>query len=263
MPGWIGHPLPSGREWGDRIVAGMTSTAAGTRPANLHSADAARLFRLRAAVVIAPIGPVAIGLVRGFLPYDTVDEPATIVAKIASQPAVSNLVLWLAYLALLTLPLGVLIAGRAAIRVRPVFGAVAATVAWLGFLSLFGVGGSETTALVAHDAGVDLDAVVRLGTATEALLVSNVASMVFVVGHIVGGVLLGIALWRAIPHWAAVALAISQPLHLLFAVFVTNHWADAVAWSLTGVGFAAAAFATLQHFRQKGGRIVVAATGPA
>jgi hypothetical protein len=43
---------------------------------------------------------------------------------------------------------------------------------------------------------------------------------------------------------------VSQPLHLLFAVFVTNHWADAAAWSLTGVGFAAAAWVTLRRAEQ-------------
>ena len=73
-----------------------------------------------------------------------------------------------------------------------------------------------------------------------------VAAIVFVAGHILGGILLGIALWRAIPRWAALALVVSQPLHLFFAVVVPNHWADAAAWSLTGIGFAAAAFATLR-----------------
>jgi hypothetical protein len=69
------------------------------------------------------------------------------------------------------------------------------------------------------------------------------ASTVFVVGHILGTVLLGVALWRAIPRWAAAALAVSQPLHLLFAVVVPNHLLDAVAWGLTAVGFTAAAMA--------------------
>jgi hypothetical protein len=41
----------------------------------------------------------------------------------------------------------------------------------------------------------------------------------------------------------AAALAVSQPLHLLFAVVVPNHLLDAVAWGLTAVGFTAAAMA--------------------
>lgn len=201
-------------------------------------------------MVIAPIGPLAIGLVRGFLPYDTVDDPATIVAKIGAAPGAELLVLWLSYLAVLTLPLGILIAGRLAIRTRPVLGIVAAVVAWVGFMSLFAADGGDAFILAAHRSGLDNQTIVSLGAAAESLPTSTVSIVIFVVGHIAGGVLLGIALWRAIPHWAAVGLAISQPLHLLFAVFVTNHWADAAAWSLTGVGFAAAALVTLRSSAQ-------------
>jgi len=224
----------------------MTSTTAGTTSASLASA-APRLFWLRAAVPLAAAGPVAIGLVRGFLPYDTVDDPTTIVEKIMASPGASTAVLWLAYLALLTLPLGVLVAARVAVAARPVLGSVAAALAWLGFLSLFAGAGGDTIAAAAREAGVGVEPTVRLADAAEALSPSATAGAVFVVGHILGTVLLGIALWRVIPRWAAIALAVSQPLHLLFAVFVTNHWADAAAWSLTGVGFAAAALVTLRQ----------------
>ena len=209
-----------------------------------------RLLWLRAAVPLAAAGPVAIGLVRGFLPYDTVDDPTTIVEKIMASPGASTAVLWLAYLALLTLPLGVLVAARAAVAARPVLGSVAAALAWLGFLSLFAGAGGDTIAAAAREAGMGVEPTVRLADAAEALAPSATAGLVFVVGHILGTILLGVALWRVIPRWAAVALTVSQPLHLLFAVFVTNHWADAAAWSLTGVGFAAAALVTLRQATQ-------------
>ena len=232
------------------MLAAMTSTTAAGPTAPATETDPAQLFPLRAAVLIAPIGPLAIGLARGFLSYNTTDEPATIVDKIMTHPGVSTLVLWLAYLAILTLPLGVLIAGRAAIRARPILGTIAATLAWLGFLSLFAVFGSDAAALAAHQAGSSPDLVVRLITAADTLPPFQIATIVFVAGHILGCVLLGIALWRVIPRWAALALAVSQPLHLLFAILVTNHWADAAAWSLTAIGFTAAALATLrQHTR--------------
>jgi hypothetical protein len=224
----------------------MTSTTAGTPSAPIAIASP-RLFWLRAAVPLAALGPVAIALVRGFLPYDTVDDPTTIVEKIMAAPGASTTVLWLAYLALLTLPLGVLIAARAAVAARPVLGSVAAVLAWLGFLSLFAGAGADTIAAAARDAGVGVEPTVRLADAAEALGPSATAGLVFVAGHILGTVLLGIALWRVIPRWAAVALTVSQPLHLLFAIFVTNHWADAAAWALTGVGFAAAALVTLRQ----------------
>jgi hypothetical protein len=70
----------------------------------------------------------------------------------------------------------------------------------------------------------------------------------FVIGHIVGTVLLGLALLRsrAVPAWVAVALVVSQPVHLVS--FVTGlAWLDLVAgWGFTAVGFAGAGGALLR-----------------
>ena len=46
--------------------------------------------------LILPIGPAAIALLRYFLPYDTVDDPATITSKMLAHPGRASLVLWLA-----------------------------------------------------------------------------------------------------------------------------------------------------------------------
>ena len=48
---------------------------------------------------------------------------------------------------------------------------------------------------------------------------------------------------RVIPAWAAWALIVSQPLHVVFAVVVPSNALDAAAWALTTIGFAAAAAA--------------------
>lgn len=215
----------------------MTTTAVAAPPA---APTQSRRLRL-AAIGVAFTGPLAIGLVRGILPYDTVDDPTAIVEKIMASPGTQTAVLWLAYLALLTLPLGVLIAGRLAMAVRPVFGTIAAVVAWTGFISLFSLTGTDQVALAATEVDLPTPTVVALSTAMEGLPPGMIGGLAFVVGHILGVILLGIALWRAIPKWTAIALIVSQPLHLVFAVFVPNHALDAVAWSLTGVGFAAAA----------------------
>jgi hypothetical protein len=71
---------------------------------------------------------------------------------------------------------------------------------------------------------------------------------VFVLGHILGMILIGAALLRgrAIPPWAAWALIISQPLHLVFAVIVPVPALHAGSWILTTIGFAAAAAAIVR-----------------
>jgi hypothetical protein len=163
--------------------------------------------------VIAAAGPLAIAVLRLILPYDTTDDAAATAAKVAAAPVAEGVVLWLTYLALLTLPLGVLIASRQAMRARPAFGAVAAAVAWVGFTSLFAsVAIGDYLAQAAPTTRTANSTTAALLDAINALPATATASIVFVAGHILGGILLGIALWRVIPAWTAVALAISQPL---------------------------------------------------
>lgn len=209
----------------------------------LDAATAARTGspRLAATVALAATGPLAIGAIRAVLPYDTVDDPATAAEQIQAAPAAASAVMWLILLAMLTLPLGLAIAGRLAMRARPVFGTVAAVVAWIGFLCLFGALGIDYTAPAAASSGLPLDDLVALDAAMTAHPAASVAIVVFVLGHILGAVLLGVALWRVIPRWAAVALIVSQPLHFVFAIVWPQHILDALAWSLTGAAFAAAA----------------------
>ena len=87
--------------------------------------------RRRAAVLVAAIGPLSVAALRGLIPYDTVDDNATIVAKVAAHPAAETAVLWLSGFALITLPLAVLVVNGVAMRARPVLGTVAAVIAWV------------------------------------------------------------------------------------------------------------------------------------
>jgi hypothetical protein len=72
----------------------------------------------------------------------------------------------------------------------------------------------------------------------------GLASNIFVLGHIVGLVLISIALWRGrrVPAWAALLLGVSQLLHFVFAIAIPVDALDGCAWGLAAVGFAAAAW---------------------
>lgn len=206
-----------------------------------------------AAVPIAAAGPLAVAVLRGVLPYDTTDDGAALLGKVAAAPGAASAVVWLGLVAVLTLPLGVLIASRLAIRARPALGMVAAVLAWLGFGSLGMLVAADQVAAAGTAAGLPIGTLTTLTGAMAAHPAAAAAEVVFVVGHVLGAVLLGIALWRAVPRWAAVALIVSQPLHLLVAVFWVNHAVDALAWTLTAVGFAAAAVTLLRAERTAGG----------
>jgi hypothetical protein len=212
-----------------------------TTAAHAPSATTNPTILRRAAVLIAPTGPLAVAVLRGILPYDTTDEPATVVGKIAENPAAQSAVVWLGYLALITLPLGVVVVGGAAMRARPVLGGIGAALAWVGFTSLAFIVASDVVTLAGVTAGLPNATIVTITTAVDGSATAVVAIAAFIAGHILGIVLLGAALWRVIPRWTAVALIISQPLHFVFAVIVPNHALDVLAWTLTGIGFAAAA----------------------
>src|SRR5689334_13554106 len=198
-------------------------------------------LRARAAVLVAAVGPLAVAALRGLLPYDTVDDNATIVAKVAAHPGAETAVLWLSVLALITLPLSVLVVNGVAMRARPLLGTVAAVIAWVGFSGLAYLVTQDQVARAGFDAGLPTDATAALMSAIDQSAVASTAAALFVTGHILGVVLLGLALWRVVPRWAALALIVSQPFHFVVAVIVPNHALDALAWVLTAVGFTAAA----------------------
>ncbi len=192
------------------------------------------------AVTVAAVGPLAVALLRLLLPSDTTDDSAAVIATTLSHPEFQTAVLWLDYLAMLTLPLAVLLVAVRAVRAAPVLGSIGAVVAWLGFATLPWAAALDPVPLAASDAGVPQNAAARLLDALATIGPGSLEGMVFVVGHVLGTVLLGLALRRAVPRWAAVAIVVSQPLHFVAAVVLANHVLDALAWALTAVGFAVA-----------------------
>jgi hypothetical protein len=138
-------------------------------------------------------------------------------------------------------------------RHAPRLGTTGLVLACAGFLSLFWstVAGSDNVALAAAHLGMRPTATGALVTSMGNIVPIGLASNIFVLGHVLGLVLLGIALWRGrvVPAWAGLLLAASQILHVVFAVIVPVHALDGLAWGLTAVGFAAAAvaFAREQH----------------
>ncbi|MDX6317698.1 MAG: hypothetical protein QOD35_1098, partial [Nocardioidaceae bacterium] len=74
-----------------------------------------------------------------------------------------------------------------------------------------------------------------------------VAGVLFVLGHVLGTILLGVGMLRGrvVPTWAAIATIIAQPVHFVAAVVVGSHSLDLVGWGLNAVGFAALSVAIL------------------
>ena len=208
-------------------------------------------FDRRALAVIMPIGPLAIAIVRGILPYKTTDSNATLAAQVASHQGTETLVVWLTFIAMLTLIPGVIAVGLMARRGAPRLGTVGLVLTFAAFMSLFWstVAGSDNVALAAARIGVSPVLTGRLLDSMGAVPAIGLGSDLFVIGHILGLVLIGIALWRGrvLPSWAALLIAASQVLHFIFAVIVPVHALDGMAWGLTAVGFAVAALTLVRE----------------
>lgn len=202
------------------------------------------------AAALLPLGPAAIAVLRLVLPYDTTDDAAVVVRKVAAAPDTQSLVVWLGFLGMLTLVPAVLAGGRLTRPAAPRTTAAAMLLLVPAYLTL--------GLLVAGDAGVLFGVREHLPEPVVARLfeavhpVAVVAGVVFVVGHVVGTVLLGVAMGISgvVPRWAAVVTTVAQPLHFVAAVVLASHPLDFVAWGCNAVGFAVLAVALLRSPRE-------------
>jgi hypothetical protein len=189
--------------------------------------------------VAMPIGPLAIGLLRYLLPYLTTDDSAGIVRAVAAHPGRESAVLWLGLVGILTLVPGAQAAARLAGDTRLARVALALVVP--AYLCLIGPLATDVVAWSGAHAHANPATTVQFVDALHPSI--GIALIVFVVGHIVGTTLIGIALLRSrrIPTWTAWALIVSQPLHFVAGIIVGSHALDLFAWCLTALGMAACA----------------------
>jgi hypothetical protein len=201
---------------------------------------------LIALALLAPIGAVAVAVLRYVLPYETTDSTADIVRETYADPGAMSLVLWLSLVAALTMVPGSIAVGQLVRSGAPRLTTVALALVVPGYLMLPMLAGLDHPVWLAAEAGASQDAAVALLEAAHPSYA--IATGIFVVGHVVGTVLLGVAMLRSrvVPAWAAIITIASQPLHFVAAVIVPNHTLDGVAWGLNAIGFAAAAVAIIR-----------------
>lgn len=101
--------------------------------------------------------------------------------------------------------------------------------------------------LAALQGGLDQATVTRVLDLYLAHPTTSISLGVFVLGHVVGTVLLGAALGRGqvLPSWAGLLLAVSQPVHLV-SVLIGSRPLDVLAWGSTAFAFTVAALALVR-----------------
>jgi hypothetical protein len=209
--------------------------------------DLRRFWRVVLAAAL-PLGPLAVAVSFATQPYANSDDTPAVLAAILADP-LTNLRLALGLVAPGLLVIGSLTAGHLARRGAPVLATVATTINVVAYSMLAAASSSDFMLVAAGHAGIDPATISAVLAAMENDVVPSIALGLFVPGHVLGMILLAVALRRArvLPRWAAVVLGISQPIHFLAFVVLENQYVDALAgWGFTAVGFAATAVALLR-----------------
>jgi hypothetical protein len=201
----------------------MLTTTPSVRPAANTRAPAPRPIRLTAPILM-PLA-AALTLVSGlFLSLDpgTLSE-AELTAAVYADPRHQGLLVWSGFLEALLFPIAVIWAGGATYARAPRLTTAAMILAVPGYLCLaWLVAGSDAIIWYGATHGLDQDLVTNMAWGVHPAF--NAALGIFVIGHTLGMVLLGMAAIRsrAIPLWAGVGLAVSQPIHFVAGGIVSD-----------------------------------------
>jgi hypothetical protein len=222
----------------------MVQTRTGNPSSVHHAGGAPASISLRTfAPVLVAIGPAAIGILRFVLPYNTTDSSRTMADKVIAHPTQESAVIWLSLVAILAMVPAVFWVGRFARNSAPRLGTAALALMIPGYLALGGLLSSDVLLWTGAKVGTSPASLARMYDHLHPAV--SVAEAVFVVGHVLGTILLGLALLRtpSVARSIAIIVVLCQPLHFVAAVVVSNHPLDLVAWGLNAVAFAAIAVA--------------------
>jgi hypothetical protein len=202
--------------------------------------------RVAAALMVLPGFCVAAATVIS--PVYGLEGTDEIVRGLAGHTTRYQVGLWLGVVAFLTLVPAFLAAGRLARRRRPLLATAATAVNGVAYLGLgLGLASVDALMLVAsRQPGGDQPEVIAFLEALEANAVFGLSAGLFVIGHVLGAVLMGLALRGSVPTWAWVTMAISQPGHFVAYVLLQEQVLDAATWALTGVALSACAVAVVR-----------------
>jgi hypothetical protein len=170
-----------------------------------------------------------------------------ILAATAAHPGQARLANWLATAFGFLLVPAILAAMRLAKRQAPVLATISGGLALIAWLGVFTLNAIDTLAYELTRTSVPSAAAADIYDRVTASAPVGATVGIFVAGHILGTVGLGLALLRAraIAAWAAAAVVAATPVPLV-AHFAGSRPLDLVSWSLLALGFAAVAVSVLR-----------------
>jgi len=194
-------------------------------------------------VLLVPATTIAVG--RLFV----TDDPDTQKALdlIAANPSRQFTFAFLGFFAALTLVPAFVAAARLSRRRRPVLTMIALGVNIVAYLGGWALAAIDNM----YIAGATLPVEQRDGAAAliDAMWsdgLAGISALLMVIGHILGAILMGLALRGSIPTVGWVAMILSQPGHVFAFVVFPSPVMDALAWGLMALAFAVCAVTVLR-----------------
>jgi hypothetical protein len=217
-------------------VAEATKTKIKNERGRVRRVRDVRTFQRYAAAVILPIPPTAVAIGRLFQTDDT--NTRQTLDLIALNPDRQFTFALLGFISLLLVIPAFLAAGRLSRRRRPVLTTVALLVNLVGFIGGFALFAIDNLLLI----GASLPAEQR---DVGAIVIDEMWSAgipgfganLFVLGHFLGTILLGLALRGSIPTVGWLAMLLTTPVHFLAFVFLQLPALDMAAWLLMTLAF--------------------------
>lgn len=196
--------------------------------------------------VIAPLPMLAQATNYILMPVGGNAEFTDTVAAVAAHEALFGVLRWFdAAFVVLLVPATFAVAW-AARRSAPRLATAGALIALTGFLAGLGLihGGGTPLAYLTVREGLDVTSMARLDEAAWNDPMQTLASLLFLVGIVIGLTVLGMALWRSrvAPAWLGIALAVGGFTH----PFIPNHTAQGIGLAVAAIGFAGASLALLR-----------------
>ena len=208
--------------------------------------DVRGFWRILLAIVapLAPLGTAATILAQ---PYPISADPAAALAATAAHPGAEQAAQWLNLIPTFLIVPAVIALALVTRRRSPKLTTVGAILALLGYTAFIQLPNTDLINLIAVRHGLDHTQVITLVTAVQAHPLYVAEVLIFVVGHVIGQILLGIALWRTrlTPRWMALILILALPADFAAGAAGTNP-AAAAAWVLAALGFAGTSVALLR-----------------
>jgi hypothetical protein len=196
-----------------------------------------RSFQRYAAAVIMLVPATSVAIARLFQTDDS--ETRRTLDLIAASPDRQFTFALLGFLGLLCVVPAFLAAARLSRRRRPVLTTVALAVNLVGYLGAFAMPAIDNLYLIG--AGLPPEQRDTAAMVIDKMWSSGIPGLstnLFVLGHILGAILMGLALRGSIPTVGWLAMLLTTPVHVLSFVVLQMPALDMAAWLLMTLSFA-------------------------